>query len=57
MLFRSGGIGHEREKLLAPLRELIKKERYSIYAEKQTQLVCAELGNDAGIVGAAALDS
>ena len=57
MICIGGGIGHEREKLLAPLRELIKKERYSIYAEQQTQLVCAELGNDAGIVGAAALDS
>ena len=52
-----GGIGHEGETLLAPLRELIKKERYSIYAEAQTQLVCAALGNDAGIIGAAALDN
>ncbi|MCL2301360.1 MAG: ROK family protein [Firmicutes bacterium] len=50
-----GGIGHERENLLAPLRELIKAERYTRYAEKQTELVSATLGNDAGIVGAAAL--
>ena len=50
-----GGIGHERENLLAPLRELIKAERYTRYAEKQTELVSAALGNDAGIIGAAAL--
>lgn len=50
-----GGIGHEKENLLAPLRELVKLERYTLYAEKQTELVSAQLGNDAGIVGAAAL--
>ena len=50
-----GGIGHERENLLVPLRELVKAERYTRYADKQTQLVSAQLGNDAGIVGAAAL--
>ena len=50
-----GGIGHEGEALLAPLRELIKAERYTRYAPKQTELVQASLGNDAGIVGAAAL--
>ncbi|MCL2107325.1 MAG: ROK family protein [Oscillospiraceae bacterium] len=55
MICVGGGIGHEGENLLAPLRELIKGERYSIYAEKQTELVSARLGNDAGIVGAAAL--
>jgi len=57
MICIGGGIGHEGENLLAPLRELIKKERYSIYAAAQTQLVSAALGNDAGIIGAAALDS
>ena len=50
-----GGIGHEGEALLVPLRELIKAERYTRYAPKQTELVMATLGNDAGIVGAAAL--
>jgi glucokinase len=55
MICVGGGIGHERENLLVPLRELIKAERYTRYAEKQTQLVSATLGNDAGIIGAAAL--
>jgi len=55
MICVGGGVGHEGENLLAPLRELIKAERYTRYDEKQTQLVSASLGNDAGIVGAAAL--
>ena len=47
-----GGISKEGENLLAPLREIIKKECYSTYG-KQTELLIAELGNDAGIIGAA----
>ncbi len=51
-----GGISHEGETLLAPMREHIKNECYSIHAKKQTKVVAAELGNDAGIFGAALLD-
>ncbi len=51
-----GGISHEGETLLAPLREHINSEIYSIHASKQTKIVAAELGNDAGIFGAALLD-
>jgi glucokinase len=51
-----GGIGHEGETLLEPLRKQVARERYSIRAQKQTQIVAAELGNDAGIYGAALLD-
>ncbi|MDR2647266.1 MAG: ROK family protein [Oscillospiraceae bacterium] len=57
MICVGGGIGHEKESLLAPLRALVTKERYSIYAAVQTQLVSAALGNDAGVIGAAALNS
>lgn len=53
----SGGISNEKDTLLEPLRKHIKRERYSIYAEKQTEICIAELGNDAGIIGAALLDS
>lgn len=53
----SGGISNEKENLLEPLRKHVKRERYSIYAEKQTELCCAVLGNDAGIIGAALLKS
>ena len=51
-----GGIGHEGETLLEPLRKLVSRERYSIHAKEQTKIVPAELGNDAGIYGAALLD-
>ena len=51
-----GGIGNEGEFLLKPLRRLVAAQRYSIHAEKQTQILPAKLGNDAGIIGAAMLD-
>ncbi len=50
-----GGICNEGETLMAPLREQIENERYSKYSVKQTTLCVAALGNDAGIIGAAAL--
>lgn len=52
-----GGISHEKETLLAPLRRYVNADRYSIYASKQTELCCAVLGNDAGIIGAAMLNN
>lgn len=51
-----GGISHEGDFLLDPLNKLIQRERYSVYATTQTKIVAAELGNDAGIFGAALLD-
>jgi len=51
-----GGIGHEGENLLEPIRKHVERERYSIYASKQTEICAAVLGNDAGIIGAALLD-
>lgn len=51
-----GGIGNERENLLAPLRKIVASEIYSIHAQKQTEIMSAVLGNDAGIIGAALLD-
>lgn len=50
-----GGIGNEGEALLAPVREIIDRESYSKYSTKQTRICRAQLGNDAGIVGAALL--
>ena len=50
-----GGICNEGETLLRPLRRYIESERYSVYSTVQTKLVKAELGNDAGIIGAAIL--
>lgn len=51
-----GGVGNEGAYLLDPLRRHVERERYSIYAGKQTQICAAVLGNDAGIIGAALLD-
>ena len=50
-----GGISHEGETLLAPLRKIVEAERYSKYCERQTEICAATLGNDAGIIGAACL--
>ncbi len=51
-----GGICKEGETLLKPIREYIFQERYSKFCEQQTRLCVAELGNDAGVIGAACLD-
>lgn len=51
----SGGISKEGETLTAPLRKLVEEERYSKNSAKQTKIVTALLGNDAGIIGAAML--
>lgn len=50
-----GGISREGETLLAPLRTIIEKERYTKHNAKQTLVCAATLGNDAGIIGAALL--
>ncbi len=49
-----GGISKEGEYLLKPLRDIIYKEVY-FKGEPQTRLATAQMGNDAGIVGAAML--
>ena len=50
-----GGVGNEKENLLGPVRKLVAAQVYSIHAKKQTKICAAELGNDAGIIGAALL--
>ena len=50
-----GGISNERETLMAPVREFVAKEQYARNSEKKTAICRAELGNDAGIIGAALL--
>lgn len=48
-----GGISHEGETLLAPVREIVEKEQFAQTSASKTRIVAAELGNDAGIIGAA----
>lgn len=50
-----GGICKEGDYLLKPLREIVEKEQYSRNGDKLTRIKIAELGNHAGIVGAASL--
>ena len=50
-----GGICREGDYLLNPLNERVFKEVYTKDREPKTKLMIAALGNDAGIIGAAAL--
>ena len=49
-----GAISREGEYLLGPVRRLVGRDRFTRYCA-QTELKIAELGNDAGIIGAAML--
>ena len=50
-----GGICNEREHLLVPLTASVDREQYTRDNTRKTKIVIAELGNDAGIIGAACL--
>lgn len=50
-----GGISKEGDTLLDPVREIVKRDQYKHSSPIVTELKTAVLGNDAGIVGAAAL--
>lgn len=50
-----GGICNQGDTLLVPLREIVEKERYSKFSVRQTSIVRAVLGNDAGLIGAGSL--
>lgn len=48
-----GGVSGQGETLLKPLREKVMEKSYTRGSDKQTQIVTASLGNDAGLIGAA----
>lgn len=50
-----GGVAGQKDKLLKPLLEIVDKEDYARGHAHRTQVILAELGNDAGIIGAAML--
>ncbi|MBQ4095531.1 MAG: ROK family protein [Oscillospiraceae bacterium] len=50
-----GGVCNEGDPLLVPMKELVAKEVYTRASKKNTKIVIASLGNDAGIIGAAFL--
>ena len=52
-----GGVCNEGNYLLDPVKEIVAKEIYTCEGTEQTDIRIAKLGNDAGIIGAAALCS
>lgn len=50
-----GGISREGDYLLKPLQQIIERDRYTKHNDNQTKLCIAQLGNDAGVIGAAFL--
>jgi glucokinase len=50
-----GGVCNEGDALLLPVKELVAKEVYTRNSPKNTEIVIAKLGNDAGLIGAAFL--
>lgn len=49
----SGGVARQGERLLAPVREILDREEHNRGGKDRVVLRLAELGDDAGIVGAA----
>ena len=52
-----GGVCKEGKVLTDPINEFIDKYAFARFADKKTRVVTAELGNDAGIIGAALLEA
>ncbi|HHW46507.1 MAG TPA: ROK family protein [Clostridiales bacterium] len=52
-----GGISKEGETILEPIRKYVEYNVFSKNIDKQTVIKTAELGNDAGIIGAAFLEN
>jgi len=51
-----GGVSNEAdEQLLHPLQRLVEQETIPCSSDKKTRIVKAQLGNQAGIIGAALL--
>ena len=50
-----GGVCNEGDALLLPVKELVAKEVYTRNSPRNSEIVIAKLGNDAGIIGAAFL--
>ena len=51
-----GGVSNEEEEsLLKPLRRIVTRDSIPCPADKKTKIVTAQLGNQAGIIGAALL--
>lgn len=52
-----GGISGEKENLTNPISKIVNQEDYARNMKKRVEICTAQLGNDAGIIGAAFLDT
>lgn len=50
-----GGLSNQGETLMAPVRYILNREDYARNNARRTRLLRAQLGNDAGLIGAAML--
>ena len=50
-----GGVSREGDNILSRIVPVVERERFSKNIDKQTEIKVAQLGNDAGIIGAASL--
>lgn len=50
-----GGVCNEGDPLLLPMKEIVAKENFTRNSPQNAKIVIAELGNDAGLIGAAFL--
>ena len=55
MFIRGGGMSKGGDVFIGPLRRFVKKNAYGAEFNPPIDVVAASLGNDAGIIGAAAL--
>ncbi len=55
VLLIGGGVCNEKDYLLKPLTEIVEKDQYTRDQKVKAKIKIAELGNDAGIIGAAAI--
>lgn len=55
MIAIGGGISHQGDWLMAALQDKVDSQVFGRFGDKQTKIVAASLGNDAGIIGAALL--
>ena len=55
MVLLGGGISRQGEALLGPVREYVADHCFGGRLRKPPVIQCARLGNEAGIIGAAAL--
>jgi len=55
MISIGGGVSKEGANLLDPLVELVERDQFTRRNSKKTEIRVAELGNDAGIIGASLL--